>query len=75
VVVHGHGRARTTRWDPRGLLLSVVLFTLSPFAFAHPGGLDASGGHHDRRNGGYHCHRDGRPPQDNPRVPVGPPLE
>jgi hypothetical protein len=22
----------------------------------HPGGLDSSGGHHDRRNGGYHYH-------------------
>lgn len=24
---------------------------------AHPGGLDAAGCHHDRKNGGYHCHR------------------
>lgn len=23
---------------------------------AHPGGLDQNGGHHDRRNGGYHFH-------------------
>ncbi|GLS79262.1 excalibur calcium-binding domain-containing protein [Paracoccus marinus] len=26
-------------------------------AVAHPGGLDASGCHHDRKRGGYHCHR------------------
>lgn len=26
-------------------------------AVAHPGGLDSSGGHNDRRNGGYHSHR------------------
>ncbi|WP_348538846.1 excalibur calcium-binding domain-containing protein [Sphingomonas alba] len=25
--------------------------------FAHPGGLDANGCHHDRKNGGYHCQR------------------
>lgn len=24
---------------------------------AHPGGLDANGGHNDRKNGGYHYHR------------------
>lgn len=26
-------------------------------AFAHSGGTDSSGCHHDRQNGGYHCHR------------------
>jgi hypothetical protein len=26
-------------------------------AQAHPGGLDKNGCHHDRKNGGYHCHR------------------
>jgi hypothetical protein len=26
-------------------------------ASAHGGGLDASGCHHDRKRGGYHCHR------------------
>lgn len=26
-------------------------------ALAHPGGLNAEGCHHDRKNGGYHCHR------------------
>jgi hypothetical protein len=25
--------------------------------FAHGGGLDAQGCHHDRKSGGYHCHR------------------
>ena len=24
--------------------------------FAHPGGRDAYGCHHDRKHGGYHCH-------------------
>ena len=26
---------------------------------AHSGGLNAEGCHHDRKNGGYHCHRGG----------------
>ncbi|WP_331713394.1 excalibur calcium-binding domain-containing protein [Noviluteimonas gilva] len=26
-------------------------------ASAHSGGLDANGCHHDRKHGGYHCHR------------------
>lgn len=26
---------------------------------AHPGGLNREGCHHDRKNGGYHCHRAG----------------
>jgi len=26
-------------------------------AAAHGGGLDANGCHHDRKHGGYHCHR------------------
>jgi hypothetical protein len=28
-----------------------------PFLLAHGGGLDSNGGHHDRKNGGYHYHR------------------
>ena len=35
-----------------------ALLTLVPFAaHAHGGGLDALGCHHDRKAGGYHCHR------------------
>ena len=32
------------------------LVGLTP-AFAHGGGLDSLGCHHDRKRGGYHCHR------------------
>jgi hypothetical protein len=32
-----------------------VLFANS--AFAHPGGLDSSGCHNNRKTGDYHCHR------------------
>lgn len=38
--------------------LVVVLLALpSSLAISHGGGLDAYGCHHDRRSGGYHCHR------------------
>jgi len=36
-------------------------------ASSHPGGLDKDGCHHDRKNGGYHCHR--APPQAPIRTP------
>jgi len=36
------------------LLLSV---SLAELVAAHSGGLDSQGGHNDRKNGGYHCHR------------------
>lgn len=38
-------------------------------AFAHGGGLDAAGCHHDRKRGGYHCHRAG---YVRPAVPTTP---
>lgn len=45
------------------------LFTLfilvSLLAFSHPGRTDASGGHHDRKNGGYHYHH-GYPAHNHP---------
>jgi len=37
-------------------LLILVIFSFSN-AFAHGGGLDSYGCHHDRKRGGYHCHR------------------
>jgi Excalibur calcium-binding domain len=37
------------------LIVAVAMVVASP-AFAHGGGLDASGCHNDRKRGGYHCH-------------------
>ena len=37
------------------LLFALVLVVGS--VHAHGGGLDTHGCHHDRRNGGYHCHQ------------------
>lgn len=47
----------------------VALFMLVSLqkTIAHPGRLDASGCHHDRRSGGYHCHS-GSSPRRNTRA-------
>ncbi|MGH8082791.1 MAG: YHYH domain-containing protein, partial [Lysobacter sp.] len=34
-----------------------VLLCIAAQAGAHGGGLNAEGCHHDRKRGGYHCHR------------------
>lgn len=40
------------------LLAAAAAFAGPVFpASAHSGGLDAQGCHHDRKKGGYHCHR------------------
>ena len=39
--------------------IPLLLFLVySAFAVAHGGGLDGSGGHHNRKTGEYHCHRE-----------------
>lgn len=53
------------------LLLSVLfLAVLSATAYAHGGGLDASGCHNDRKRGGYHCHRASSSPPEAQRAPI-----
>lgn len=41
-------------------MLKIIVFALTLIltlpAFAHGGGLNASGCHNDRKRGGYHCH-------------------
>jgi len=41
----------------RAALVLVATAALPHAVLAHGGGLDANGCHHDRKNGGYHCHR------------------
>ncbi len=38
------------------LSLTSVMLIAGPL-HAHSGGLDTHGCHHDRKNGGYHCHQ------------------
>lgn len=65
-------------------LLAAATLVASPNALAHGGGLDAAGCHHDRKNGGYHCHRAGyvrpsapiaREPEPERLVPNSPTAE
>lgn len=44
-------------------------------AEAHGGGLDSKGCHHDRKNGGYHCHRPQVAPAPQPQTPRERPQE
>lgn len=42
------------------LLFIFSLLVFGPrYLYAHPGGLDSSGCHHNRKTGDYHCHRGG----------------
>lgn len=46
-----------------------ALLAVPSVALAHPGGLDSNGCHHDRANGGYHCH--GAPTTPSRTGPAG----
>lgn len=45
-------------------LFAVLIAALcaAPAVYAHGGRTDGQGCHHDRRNGGYHCHGGGHAP-------------
>lgn len=56
---------------PIALLSSMALSP--PAIYAHGGGLDANGCHHDRKHGGYHCHRGSAPaPRSTYTAPAAP---
>jgi uncharacterized protein YecT (DUF1311 family) len=60
------------------IFFALALFLPTSGVFAHGGGLDSSGCHHDRKNGGYHCHRDGYsppPPLQQPSFQSARPLQ
>ncbi|MFT3997898.1 MAG: YHYH domain-containing protein [Asticcacaulis sp.] len=48
------------------------LFFIVTDVDAHPGGLDSKGCHHDRKNGGYHCH--GGPSANTTPAPTPSPV-
>jgi hypothetical protein len=50
--------------------LLTLFLALPGFAWAHGGGLDANGCHHDRKKGGYHCHGGGAAPASPQRQGV-----
>ena len=65
-------KTRSLRIALNILIGGVVSALILPLA-AHPGGLDANGGHNDRKNGGYHYHRN--PPATGATQPVTPKQE
>ena len=56
------------RW---AILAAVGVTAYSADVWAHPGGLDASGCHNNRKTGEYHCHRGGAAPPRAPRKESG----
>jgi Putative peptidoglycan binding domain len=50
--------------------IAILLISSASPTLAHGGGLDASGCHHDRKHGGYHCHNGGGEPAPVRRTPV-----
>lgn len=50
-------KMRQGAWRAAALLMALA--ALPPLALAHGGRLDAQGCHHNRKTGGYHCHRGG----------------
>ncbi|OQW92927.1 MAG: hypothetical protein BWK79_00190 [Beggiatoa sp. IS2] len=56
----------------RNPLLTLFFLTalLSQTTFAHPGRLDSSGCHHEKKTGGYHCHNGNSQPPSVPQPQV-----
>lgn len=51
-----HLSLRNRRSIMKKLFLATILAAAFGLAFAHSGGTDAKGCHHDTRTGTYHCH-------------------
>ena len=57
------GTGEASALSPDGVSISVALNAIATCfvsdVSAHGGGLNAEASHHDRKRGGYHCHRGG----------------
>ena len=63
-----HGQV-TTALKLLLLTITALLAAVASAAFAHPGGLDAYGCHHNRKTGDYHCHRSPAPSRPQQLLP------
>lgn len=63
-LLQGYGKRYTS--VSGALFLAFLVFAPVESANAHPGGLNASGCHNNRRTGDYHCHRGTSAPQPRP---------
>ena len=64
LLIHGVSTTRTNcrgrHWAPPTSISLIVLMSITLLpgsSWAHGGGLDGFDCHHDRKHGGYHCHR------------------
>lgn len=68
------GAGNASQHSPGGTLLPVVfaaiVLCIAGNASAHGGGLNAEGCHHDRKRGGYHCHRGGASSSRSDLIPA-----
>lgn len=55
-----------------GCGVATILISMSQFALAHGGGLNAEGCHNNRKTGDYHCHRAPAPRANLSPAPVQP---
>jgi hypothetical protein len=57
------GAGEASSLSPDGDSISMAFTAIALYfasdVFVHGAGLNAEGCHHDRKRGGYHCHRDG----------------
>lgn len=47
----------------KNIVLAIIML-MPAVALSHGGGLDRNGCHHDRKNGGYHCHKSAEAPAE-----------
>jgi hypothetical protein len=68
------GAGEVTESSPDGALLAMafgaIALCITGNASAHGGRLNAEGCHHDRKHGGYHCHRSGAASSRSELIPA-----
>ena len=67
------GAGNASELSPDGALspmaFAAIVLCIAGNASAHGGRLNAEGCHHDRKHGGYHCHRGGASLSRNDLIP------
>jgi Excalibur calcium-binding domain len=68
------GAGNASQLSPDGTSLpmafAAIVLCIAGNASAHGGRLNAEGCHHDRKHGGYHCHRGGASSSRNALIPT-----
>jgi hypothetical protein len=68
------GAGNASEFSPDGALLpmafAAIALCIAGDASAHGGRLNAEGCHHDRKHGGYHCHRGGASSSRSDLIPA-----